>query len=99
MCFSECSSTLNSSDLDTTRDQRNDVDVRTPARNVLQSVEYCLQQNMLGVGPVVAVAPVIMVLETLDYRDDFHTECQWARCILENISSNQVRIVSHVKRT
>ncbi|KIW18109.1 hypothetical protein PV08_02396 [Exophiala spinifera] len=68
------------------------VDVRTPARNVLQSVEYCLQRDMLGLGPVIAVAPVMMVLETLDRRggNEFHTECEWARHILRIISTDRL---------
>ncbi|EXJ92948.1 hypothetical protein A1O3_01504 [Capronia epimyces CBS 606.96] len=81
-------------DLDTDTGTDMDIDPIAPARNVFQSVEYCLHEQMLGLGPAVAVAPIMIVLETLHDRSDFQRERQWAQAVLDYVASRGARIVT-----
>jgi hypothetical protein len=60
-------------------------DFRTPARNICQSAEYCMQEEMLDMGPSSLVAPLSVVVETLQLYDFCRKEVEWGRHVLRKI--------------
>jgi hypothetical protein len=75
------------------------VDILSIARNICQSVEYCMQDHMLGSGPAVVVAPLNIVLATLKSRPDFQREIYWAAAVVDEIRRKGMRILSVLKVT
>ena len=72
------------------------LDYRSPARNVCQSVEYCVQDQMLGFGISSVVAPLTILAESL--RDDpkFGRENLWISQVLKRVDEQGIRILRHI---
>lgn len=71
-------------------------DYYTTARNICQSVEYCMQDEMLGFGPSTVVPPLTILIET--FRDDpnFGREITWIKETLRKAKDSGIRILDHV---
>ena len=60
-------------------------DFLAPGRNVCQSVEYCLQEKMLDMGPGAIAAPLGIVLDTIRPYPHAQRELAWGRVVLERL--------------
>jgi hypothetical protein len=68
-------------------------DFITPARNVLRSVEYMLQDKLLGLGPQSVVAPLSIVVETIKDLPQYAREVAWADEVLDEIKGRGLQIL------
>ncbi|KAJ9365595.1 transcriptional regulator family: Fungal Specific TF [Paecilomyces variotii] len=68
-------------------------DFASMARNVCQSVEYCMQEEMLGLGPIILPAPLGIVIDTMKGYESFAREVRWARKVMRRISEGGLRIL------
>ncbi|KAJ9293502.1 hypothetical protein DTO271G3_7767 [Paecilomyces variotii] len=68
-------------------------DFASMARNVCQSVEYCMQEEMLGLGPIILPAPLAIVIDTMKGYESFANEVRWARRVMRRISEGGLRIL------
>ncbi|KAJ9225473.1 hypothetical protein DTO169C6_2206 [Paecilomyces variotii] len=68
-------------------------DFASMARNVCQSVEYCMQEEMLGLGPIILPAPLAIVIDTMKGYESFAKEVRWARKVMRRISEGGLRIL------
>ena len=64
-----------------------------PARNVLQSVEYMLEDRLLGLGPLSIVAPVSIVVETIRDFPQYAHEVTWADEVLGEVKERGLKIL------
>lgn len=60
-------------------------DFLAPARNVFQSVEYCLQPKMLDMGPSSCATPVAIAVETLRPYEFAGREVEWGRNVMRGL--------------
>lgn len=65
----------------------------TPARNVLRSVEYMLQDKMLGLGPQSLVAPLSIVVDTIKDLPQCSREVAWADGVLDELKGRGLQIL------
>lgn len=72
------------------------LDYHAPARNVCQSVEYCVQDQMLGFGMSSVVAPLTILAETLRHDSKFGLEILWISHVLKKVDEQGVRILRHI---
>lgn len=63
----------------------------TPARNILQSVEYCLQDEMLDAGPAQACAPLNIVIDTFKEHPKHSKYVRWGKAALQMIQKRCMR--------
>jgi Fungal specific transcription factor domain len=73
-------------------------DFMTPARNTLQSVEYLMQDKMLGLGPQSVIAPLSIVAETIKDFPECAREVRWAFGILDEIRERGMMILGCTHR-
>ena len=66
------------------------------ARNVCQSVEYCIQDQMLGFGSSTVVAPLTILTETLRDDPNFASEMLWIKETFKTIDAQGIKILSHI---
>lgn len=60
-------------------------DFLTPARNVLQSVEYCLQKKMKDMGLGSCATPLSIAVATIRSYDHCKRETEWGRHVLQSL--------------
>jgi hypothetical protein len=70
-------------------------DVATLARNICQSIEFCLGDEFRGFGARAAVFPVKVAIETLHDAPNCEQELRWAQAAMARISQSGVRIMKH----
>jgi len=59
---------------------------RSAARNIFQSMEYCLQDEMLGLGPTTVVAALMFTVFRLwNHAGDWRRELVWADAVMGKI--------------
>jgi hypothetical protein len=66
------------------------------ARNICQSLEFCLADEFRGVGARAAVFPLKVAIETLHDAPGCERELHWAEAAMARISQNGVRIMEHL---
>jgi hypothetical protein len=64
----------------------------TMARNVCQSVAFCLEDKTTRRGPMTAIAPLRMVLDTLGTWPGFEREVEWIRGALVRVQTHGMHI-------
>jgi hypothetical protein len=69
------------------------------AKNICQSIEYCIQQSPES-GAMHAVFPLKVAIETFaDLRDcGCDREFEWAKRVIERIGVSGVRLLAHLER-
>ena len=65
------------------------------AWNICQSVEYCMQDSMLGLGPASVTAPLQIVIETLKEIPGYGREVFWAKEVLDRVTRRGLRILKY----
>lgn len=73
-------------------------DFVVPSRNVLQSVEYLMQDKMLGLGPQSVIAPLSIVADTIKDFPQYAMDVAWALTILEEIKERGMAILGCASR-
>jgi len=68
-------------------------DFATPARNILQSVEYCLQEEMMDLGPKAVAAPLRIAMETLRSCPEYTREVLWAEEAMTKVQERSLRLL------
>jgi hypothetical protein len=70
-------------------------DIAAMAKNVCQSIEYCLSDEHRGLGARAAVFPLKVAIETLH---DAHCERElfWAQAAMAKLEQTGVRIMKHL---
>ena len=71
------------------------LDLVSPARNICQSVEYCMQDKMREVGLAVTSFPLRTVTDVLKDYPDCHREVLWARAVLERANYKSFRLLKY----
>jgi hypothetical protein len=76
------------------------VDFMPMVRNICQSVEYCMQDEMLGLGPSSISAPLNIVIEHLKDHPKYmySRELPWARAALNRVRKGGLRILGYYDR-
>ena len=72
-------------DMSTLRPLEHRADFMGPARNICQTVEYCMQPQMLDLGWYAVVAPLAVVIETIKDYPQCAKEMEWARYVLKGM--------------
>ncbi|KAH0847032.1 C6 zinc finger domain protein [Fonsecaea pedrosoi] len=72
-------------------------DFAAPCRNILQSVEYSLQDDMLDQGPKCVAAPLRMAIETLLPFPQYRREVDWAERAVKKIQERSFRLLIYYK--
>lgn len=68
-------------------------DFATIAWNICQSVEYCMQDEMLGIGPQSVAVPLQIVVEIMKENPIYSRQVIWAKSVLENVREKGIRIL------
>lgn len=68
-------------------------DFATPARNILQSVEYCMSEQMVDQGPKTLAAPLRIAMETLRPFPQFKQEVEWAERAMARVQKRSLRLL------
>lgn len=70
-------------------------DFAAPCRNIFQSVEYSLQEDMLDQGPRCCAAPVRIAYETLRFYPKYAREVAWSEKAQSMIQSRSMRLLMY----
>jgi hypothetical protein len=70
-------------------------DYLTPARNVCQSVEYCVKTALPIFGGFSVTAPLVIVFETMRHDPRFASETAWIAETLKTIQDRGLRILNY----
>ena len=71
------------------------LDFPSMAWNICQSVEYCMQDSMLGLGPLAAAAPLVLVIDTLKNIPKYGREVAWAKAAVARVTERGLRILKY----
>jgi hypothetical protein len=66
-------------------------DFAAPALNILQSVEYCLQEPMLDTGPRSIASGLHFAIDVLHFYPNYREEVTWAEQVLSRIQGRSLR--------
>ena len=72
------------------------IDVLAAARNICQSIEYCMQEEMKGVGPAATVIPLLAVIELLANFPQCSRELSWAKSAFARLFQRGYRLMTHI---
>ena len=71
-------------------------DVATLARNICQSIEFCLSDEFRGAGARAAVFPLKVAIETLHDAPGCERELLWAQAAMVRINQSGLQIMKHL---
>ena len=74
------------------------IDVLSAARNICQSVEYCMQEEMKGLGTTSTVIPLMAVIDVLPSFPHCSRELAWAKAAFEKINGRGFRLMSYLDK-
>lgn len=66
-----------------------------PALNIMQSVEFCLQEEMMDHGPKAAAAPLRIAMETIRPHPEYQRELSWAEDAMTRVQSRSLRLLMY----
>lgn len=70
-------------------------DFASMAWKICQSVEYCMHESMLGLGPALVAAPLQIVIDTLKEHPGYGREVSWAKSALARVTGRGLRILRY----
>lgn len=74
-------------------------DFAAPACNILQSMEYCLMDEMKDHGPKSVAAPLWIAVETLRPYPEYQREVLWAEEARVKVQRRSLRILAYYNKT
>lgn len=66
------------------------------ARNICQSLEYCFQDEMNGLGPTIAMIPLHVVIKILKDYPTCSRELSWSKAVAQNVAKKGIRISKYI---
>jgi hypothetical protein len=72
------------------------IDVLAASRNICQSLEYCMQEEMKGLGPTATVIPLMAVIDILPNFPHCSRELAWAKALSEKFSEKGLRLMKYL---
>jgi hypothetical protein len=72
------------------------VDVLAASRNICQSLEYCMQKEMKGLGTTVTVIPLMAVIDILPNFPHCSRELAWAIALREKFNEKGLRLMKYL---
>ena len=72
-------------------------DFAAPGKNVCQAVEYCMQPEMLVSGPSSILAPLGIVVGTLQTYDRYRREVAWGNAIFKKIEKERYPFLKYIR--
>ncbi|KAL2428893.1 hypothetical protein ABEF94_009541 [Exophiala dermatitidis] len=70
-----------------------------PARNIFQSVEYCLKEEMRDHGPKSVAAPLRIAMETLRPYPEYRRDVVWAEEAMVKVQQRSLRLLMYYTGT
>ena len=74
------------------------IDVLSMARNICQSVEYCMQEEMKAMGPAATVIPLLAAIDVLASISHCSRELSWAKAAFARVNGRGFRLMNHLDR-
>ncbi len=74
------------------------LDVVTAMRNICQSIEYCMQDEMKSIGPQATVIPLMAVIDTLPALPHHGRELAWARAAFEKVKEKGFHLLRYLDK-
>jgi hypothetical protein len=72
------------------------IDVLAASRNICQSLEYCMQKEMKGLGPTITVIPLMAVIDILPNFPHCNRELAWAKALREKFNEKGLRLMKYL---
>lgn len=72
------------------------IDVLGAARNICQSVEYCMQEDMKSLGTSATVIPLMSVIDVLPAFPHCSRELAWAKAAFVKVNQRGFRLMKYV---
>jgi hypothetical protein len=72
------------------------IDVLAASRNICQSLEYCMQKEMKGLGPTITVIPLMAVMDILPNFPHCSRELAWAKAQSEKFGEKGLRLMKYL---
>jgi hypothetical protein len=72
------------------------IDVLAASRNICQSLEYCMQKEMKGLGPTITVIPLMAVIDILPNFPHCSRELAWAIAVREKFNEKGLRLMKYL---
>jgi len=72
------------------------IDVLAAARNICQSVEFCMKEQMRGLGPTLTVIPLMAVTDVLPNFPQCSRELAWAKAAFRKVNDKGFRLMRYV---
>jgi hypothetical protein len=72
------------------------LDVVLLSRNICQSLEYCMQDEMQGLGAAITIIPLHVVIKVLDDYPGCSREVSWARAMAKKVADKGIRVLKHI---
>jgi hypothetical protein len=72
-------------------------DLVSLAKNICQTVEFCMQEDKRSQGPGALVIPLLMATITFRYSPSCQRELAWARAAMVEVSERGWRITTHLE--
>lgn len=73
------------------------IDVLAVTRNICQSVEYCMKEEMRGLGPTVTVIPLMAVIDVLPSFPQCSRELVWAKAAFKKVNEKGFRLMRYIE--
>jgi hypothetical protein len=77
---------------------RHRTDLGAVARNICQSVEYCMQDEMRSAGPASVIAPLHILIDTLKHHKQYQRELMWAKAAVDRVEKRGMRFLRYWDR-
>jgi hypothetical protein len=72
------------------------IDVLAASRNICQSLEYCMQKEMKGLGQAITVIPLMAVIDILPNFPHCSRELAWAKALREKFNEKGLRLMKYL---
>jgi hypothetical protein len=72
------------------------INVLAATRNICQSVEYCMKEEMRSLGPTVTVIPLMVVIDVLPSFPQCSRELAWAKAAFKKVNEKGFRLMRYV---
>jgi hypothetical protein len=72
------------------------LDVAALSRNICQSLEYCLQDEMRGLGSAITIIPLHVVIRILRDYPSCSRELSWSQAMSQKVAEKGIRVLKHI---
>jgi hypothetical protein len=72
------------------------LDVASLSRNICQSLEYCMQDEMRGLGSAITIIPLHVVIKILRDYPKCSRELSWSQAMAQKVAEKGIRVLKHI---